>query len=207
MTFFAKSQHSLHTFRRLQANIISNFVTTEGIFPPRINGLSNCRTPKKDLLDEVSETEDIITRKKALERGDKLMATFWDTVAENTPQPKGGPSLAVTATAVTAASVIGSAASFPKKWGFAYPASSITSTGEVGAKAATSTPLAKKKRGDEKQQIPGPGGSLSPETAQICLQLLADAKEAYEGQGFALQADGAARLDDTLLFVFVGRGE
>lgn len=164
--------------------------------------------PKKDLLDEVSETEDIITRKKALERGDKLMTAFWETVAANTPQTKSGHSLSAAATAVTAAGVIRAVGgdSVTKRWGLASPTSNIVSVGNLGAKAATTIPAAKKKTDDERpQQIPGPGGAFSPEAAETCLQLLADAREAYEGQGFALQADGAARLDDLCFLSWEGR--
>lgn len=38
-----------------------------------------------------------------------------------------------------------------------------------------------------------PGETLSPETAAECLTLLAEAAEAYEGQGFGQQAENATR--------------
>ena len=47
---------------------------------------------------------------------------------------------------------------------------------------------------DEEVGIPGLGGALSPDIAGRCLKLLEEAREAYEGQGFAQQADGAARF-------------
>lgn len=123
------------------------------------------------------------------------MTAFWDTIVANTPQTKSGPSLVVTATAVTAAGVIltGGAGSFPHKWVFSSSSSNILNTGDAGEKGETTTPTARKKTEGAKQKVPGPGGALSPEVAETCLKLLADAKEAYEGQGFALQADGAAR--------------
>lgn len=134
------------------------------------------------------------------------MTAFWDTVAANTTQAKSGLSLVATAAAVTTAGVIrsGGGGSVPQKWGLASRTSNIINDGDVRAKAPTATPAARKKTDDERQQqLPGPGGALSPEAADTCLQLLADAREAYEGQGFALQADGAARLDDVRV-LFVG---
>lgn len=156
-------------------------------------------TPK-DLLDEVSETEDIITRNKALERGDKLMTTFWDTLGANTASgtkggPKNGPSLTATATAVTAVGIItGGAATLNKN-------SNIVGGGGV---ANTVTTAENPSHDEWGQEVPGPGGALSPETAETCLQLLADAREAYEGQGFALQADGASRLIKIVFVRFIG---
>lgn len=123
------------------------------------------------------------------------MTAYWDTLVANTPQTKSGPSLAVTVTAVTAAGAMcsGFGASVPQQWGFASPAGDIINTSNVGAKAATTTPAARKKVDGDKQQLQMSGGALSPEAAETCLKLLADAREAYEGQGFALQADGASR--------------
>lgn len=193
-------RHKQTTIDRLRHSHKSRYT----LFHPRTNERSNRRTKKKDLLDEVSETEDIITRKKALERGDKLMAAFWDTVAANTVESKSGPSLTATASAVAAVGVmrVGSGGSVAQKWGLASPTSNTVNTGDVGAKAATSTLAARDKTKDEgQQQVPGPGGALSPEAAETCLQLLADARGAYEGQGFALQADGAARLGADTYFL------
>ena len=146
--------------------------------------------PKQDLLDEVSETEDIITRKKALERGDKLMTAFWDTMEADIPQAKSGPSLAVTAVAIAAAGLMRQQS---QTWGFTSSNHHIVNTGDVRSKGATTALATRKRINDVKQQVHGPGGALSLEAAETCLQLLADAKEAYEGQGFALQADGAAK--------------
>lgn len=117
------------------------------------------------------------------------MTAFWDTLEVNTPQAKSGPSLSVIATAA------GLVRQCSHRWFFASPTSHTINTGDVGAKTATITPATRKKTDDVKQQVPGPGGALSTEAAETCLQLLADAKEAYDGQGFALQADGAARLE------------
>lgn len=202
----AQTKLNEHTYNGI---LSQSFSQPRELFTPGSLALKSSN-PKKDLLDDVSETEDIITRKKALERGDKLMTAFWDTMKAKTPQTKSGPSLAVTAAAVTAVTAAGVVrtdvgGSVPQKWDFSSSTNNIINVGDIGAKAATTIPAARKKTDGDKQQVPGPGGALSPKVAETCLQLLADAKEAYEGQGFALQADGAARLD-YFRFFFVREG-
>ncbi|CAM9356030.1 unnamed protein product [Ectocarpus sp. 4 AP-2014] len=162
----------------------------------------------EDLLDDVSETEDIITRNKALERGDKLMAAFWASFG-GSAAPSATDAASATAL-VRPGSEIGqrgvrSAAVDTRGATMAGVAtvrmaaitrsratSANKNTTDVASIGATSRGANGTERGE--QQVPGPGGTLSPETASRCLRLLAEAKEAYDGQGFAQQADGAARL-------------
>lgn len=159
---------------------------------------------RKDLLDEVSETEDVITRKKALERGDKLMTAFRDTMAEiSAAQGANGRALNTAVTAVTAAGKILTRSNTARS-GRGLASGGGIGGGTAGVRAATSGSGKGAEDGRE-QRLPGPGAALSPETAETCLQLLADAKEAYEGQGFALQADGAARFGRGL-FWLKGKG-
>lgn len=170
--------------------------------------LANVSRPPdpKDLLDDVSETEDIITRNKALERGDKLMAAFWGTLGVSaapsaaaaasatamvSPSTETGQcdvrSTAVATKGATMAGVVTVMAATRAS----HTTSANKNTSGVAGKGATGRGAKGTERGE--QQVPGPGGALSPETASRCLQLLAEAKEAYDGQGFAQQADGAAR--------------
>ena len=120
------------------------------------------------------------------------MTTFGHTMDENTATlGKNCRVLAMAATAVTAAGrMLTKGSSMRTGRGF-------TTNGSTGGGTSmrTATSATEKEAGDGLEDyVPGPGGALSPETAKTCLQLLADAKEAYEGQGFALQADGAARF-------------
>ncbi|CAM9432817.1 unnamed protein product [Ectocarpus fasciculatus] len=161
----------------------------------------------EDLLDDVSETEDIITRNKALERGDKLMAAFWGTLGVSaapsaaaaasetamvSPSTETGQcdvrSTAVATKGATMAGVVTVMAATRAS----HTTSANKNTSGVAGKGATGRGAKGTETGE--LQVPGPGGALSPETASRCLQLLAEAKEAYDGQGFAQQADGAARL-------------
>lgn len=128
----------------------------------------------------MSETEDIITRNKALERGDKLMSLFWSAVN------KDGPPTAATSTGANGAKVTTALAT---RFGNSKR-KSIAARNNSVVKATTAE--------DDKnnsQQGPGIGGKLSSEIAGKCLGLLAEAKEAYEGQGFGQQADSAARWE------------
>lgn len=54
------------------------------------------------------------------------------------------------------------------------------------------------------EKLSGFGGTLSPEAAGECLRLLAEAREAYDGQGFGQQADSAARLVRPLFRTGIG---
>lgn len=121
------------------------------------------------------------------------MATFWDTLAANTTsgtknRRKKGPFLTATAAAVTTACAMSASVAAFNKTTNAF--NKTTNAGGVTTMVTT----AEKAVDKSGQEVPGPGGALSPETADKCLQLLADAREAYEGQGFALQADGASRF-------------
>lgn len=154
----------------------------------------------------MSETEDFITRNKALERGDKLMAAFWRTL-EVSAAPSAAAAAAtaivspstetgqrdVRSTAVTTkgASMAGVVTVCMVATRASHATSANQNTSGVAGKGATGRGAKGAKRGE--QQVPGPGGALSPETTSRCLQLLAAAKEAYDGQGFAQQADGAVR--------------
>lgn len=129
------------------------------------------RVRKQDLLDEVSETEDVITRRKALERGDNLMSIFWSTVKTNTASTATKSSTTKTAAATASGSDV------------KHKHMSIMAAANV----VQLTQLAHDAGGGIE------GGDLSPETAEKCLDLLSQAKEAYEGQGFAQQAESATR--------------
>lgn len=124
----------------------------------------------------MSETEDVITRKKALERGDHLMSLFWNTVKKSitsiTTKVNATRSATTTITTTTA-----SCADAKHK--------------HMGIVAAASAVQLTRLSHDEDSGIEG--GDLSPETAEKCLGLLTQAKEAYEGQGFAQQAESATR--------------
>ncbi|CAN0234177.1 unnamed protein product, partial [Scytosiphon promiscuus] len=141
----------------------------------------------EDLLDEISETEDVITRNKALERGEKLMAAFWAAVPPSTVS--GG------AAGVGPAAVCTGAATKTNSGRNDGPTSNVA----AGGSAQSSTGCDVNQRRWEAQQVPGPGAALSPETASRCLELLADARDAYEGQGFSQQAEGAGRRAVSLL--------
>ncbi|CAM9347008.1 unnamed protein product [Ectocarpus sp. 12 AP-2014] len=162
----------------------------------------------EDLLDDVSETEDIITRNKALERGDKLMAAFWASFgASAAPSATDAASATAlvhpstetdqrdvrsTAVDTRGATMVGVVTVRMAATTASHATSANKNTTDVASKGATSRGANGTEKGE--QQVPGPGGALSPKTASRCLRLLAEAKEAYDGQGFAQQADGAARL-------------
>ncbi|CAB1108970.1 unnamed protein product [Ectocarpus sp. CCAP 1310/34] len=162
----------------------------------------------EDLLDDVSETEDIITRNKALERGDKLMAAFWAsfgvsaapsaadaasaTALVHPSTETGQRDVRSTAVDTRGATMAGVVTVRMAATTVSHATSASKNTTDVASKGATKRGANGTERGD--QQVPGPGGALSPETASRCLRLLAEAKEAYDGQGFAQQADKAARL-------------
>ncbi len=132
------------------------------------------------------------------------MVAFRDTMAENSSAYESNARALTTAvTAVTTAGKILTRSNTARS-GRGLASGGGIGGGAGGARASTSGSGKGAEDGRE-QQVPGPGGALSPETADACLQLLADAKEAYEGQGFALQADGAARFGRGF-FCFKGKG-
>lgn len=119
--------------------------------------------------------EDVITRSKALECGDNLMSLFWGTVKRNAASTTTKNS--TTRSTATTASASGSGSDAKHKHMNIMAAFNVVQLAQLAH--------------DEGSGIEG--GDLSPETAEKCLGLLSQAKEAYEGQGFAQQAESATR--------------
>lgn len=112
------------------------------------------------------------------------MATFWAAVAQNT-STSGAAGGAATAVATGGATIK------PRSDHKDRTCSPRTEVGNNAYEGSADGDVSQKRW--EAQQGPGPGGALSTETASRCLNLLADARDAYEGHGFSQQADGAGR--------------
>lgn len=127
------------------------------------NASSRNLPSRKELLDEVAETEERIVRAKALEQGELLMSAFREKARE--------AGVAVSGTGNETAS----------------------SVAEAGAGASRATDAQGAEGGEGGEGIGAGGDVASAESAEECLAILEEAKQVYERRGFVRQAEEADR--------------
>ena len=132
---------------------------------------------QQNILDNVSKVQDLITRRKAIKRGDELMSSFCDLIGN--------------ASVRTASEMNGAINRNDGDSNSLKRNDSVTTSSARAGNIRFCENRGDKLNGKHPRVF---GGQLSPEAAEECLHFLAEAREVYNEQGFGNEADHVNRF-------------